>query len=394
MTYFTASSLGRVMACPGSAALPQANSSGKAALTGIEGHLVLDNFIADVRSGIDYDQALAKIDPKWQDLCAAIPREYVGRFMTEVAYAIDVGSGEARLLGHHLNRDYRLEGFEVAGTADLVAVLPDRVIVPDVKTGWGQTGLPAVNPQTSFLALCAARVYQRDRATVGILSAPEGASANWAWADLDIWDLDATFADLQETYRRASLERSKVQAGKAPDVAEGPHCKYCPAMVACPVKTGLIRRLAEGSEFREEAQLVPLTRKNAGLAWTRVLMAEQMVASIKKACLAALDEWGEFELPSGNILRKERRPGKESLDGDLCYAIVEKLVDRELADQIAEREVTKKRLGEVLRTKYGRAGAQKEKEILDLLRKQGGIKRAMTDKLIEIDPLDQTGEAA
>jgi hypothetical protein len=144
----------------------------------------------------------------------------------EVAFAYDFDADRARVLPAAAHRDYSAcSATEIPATADLVLDDPerDRVIVADIKTGYGDGVRASEHPQLRFLALAAARVYGRGSATVYLLDV----GADGVAADEHTYDC---FALAESAEWVAGIARqiptSQPQAGA--------HCGRCPVAHACP----------------------------------------------------------------------------------------------------------------------------------------------------------------
>jgi hypothetical protein len=182
---FTASGYARAAACPGSFALPQANTAGEYADDGNKKHAAVAAAIEAYREGRE-----TVFDDYTQGVIDSIPPDLLMHLRAEVTFYINCATGEAREVGQFLNRRYLgLEVFEVAGTADKVATLPDRVVVLDLKTGHGEVTPAARNAQLRIIGLAAARAAGRGLAQVGLLLAPEGRKPWIDWHELEEWDL-------------------------------------------------------------------------------------------------------------------------------------------------------------------------------------------------------------
>lgn len=375
----TGSTYARIKACVASAALPQINLASPEAASGNDGHDHLSKFVEAAIRGEEYDPP-----SEWQNLCEAI-RPYAARLRSEVAFALNVATGGARILGYNIGRDYKIGELEVPGTADLAGATDTHAIIIDLKTGRGEVEPAARNRQLRFLAACATFIYGKESALVALLHAPPGVEPWWDWAEIDAFDLDFTVTDLLELHRSVQDAKALVAAGRVPNVNEGPHCRYCPALPVCPAKTALINRIVSGMEADEMDLLKPLSPETAGLAYERLQAGKRLMALVERAVYGALDQYGELKLPNGRVLRRESRPGNERLDGDIVWSVLSDVASREVADRAVTRAATKKRLGEVLREEYGRSGAEKERQVIAKVRELGGADRPLTEKLVEVD---------
>lgn len=265
----SASSLERIAACPMSARLPQVESESADTKRGTNVH----RYLANVLSGKPYLQG---VDAEFHELCSAIDTSTlptVGQYEAEAAFAFDVTTGTARRL-EAAGRRYEVGVTEIPGTADAVGLTADRVVVIDWKGAWSKATAAADNLQLRFYALCAARVYGKDAATVAIARVAED-RIRWDVAELSVMDLDL-FAD----------ELSVIwQDAKGSDrIAEGEHCRYCPAFDICPAKSALIRSFAtpELVEAHVEVALESLDDGARAEVWRKIRAFEAVLDRAKE----------------------------------------------------------------------------------------------------------------
>jgi Protein of unknown function (DUF2800) len=380
---FSASARDRVRHCPASAALPQINAASQWSDTGNEGHDAVCAFVGQVREGASDGAALNNAPPAWQALCEDL-LPLAPYLRPELALAINVETGQGRVLGENIKRRYTLEEFEVAGTADLAGVIDGVAVVVDLKTGWAEHARAEVHPQLRLLALMAARAWNCDQAKVAVLVCHEGDTPRWQWAELEAWDLDETALELRSEFSAVRNAETVVRAGQVPNVNEGSWCKYCPATPVCPAKTALVKRLASGAEGDELDMMIPLDARTAGIAYERVQWARAILNRVESAVHAYIDEHGSIELPNGKLLKKLVVDGNEKLDGDVVYGVAYELFGQGVADIAVERHATKKRLEQAMRENFGRSGAAKSREVLDEVRRRGGASRGKSTRLVEV----------
>lgn len=386
----TASSMERVLRCPGHMALPLVHTTSPAAERGTAIHAYLEA----VGGGADPEEALADVHDDWRPICSLIDFTRLPKGLAaEVAFAYDIVKGTARELGRGLGRKYEgLGPYEIAGTADIVGVSEDAVYVADFKTGWGDVPPAAENIQLRTLALMAARVFDRDRAIVSIRRIKENGSSWGDQAELDEFDLDAFAAELKPLrVRIAEAQEQAAKRGGVPDVSVGHWCRHCPAWSSCPANQALIARVASGAEFDSWEARKPLSPAAAGEAWERVKVIKSLLRRVEDSVLAARHEYGELPLPSGKVLREVIEPGNEQLDGRVVFAVAKELLGDDVAEQAIEIDASKAQLARALKVaaKEGiipaRSAAKKEREVLDEVRRRGGAQRPMRTKLVEVD---------
>jgi hypothetical protein len=389
MSVVTASSLDRVFQCAAAAALPTVRSPNAYGDRGSAVH----HFLERIGAGMSAEGALDLVeDDEHRALCAAIDLARLPRGTApEVAFAYDVAKGTARELGRQLRRQYpALSPTELPGTGDAVGVSGSAVFVGDFKSGFIVT--PAKDSvQLRFLALCAARAYDREEAVVEIVRIRENGSVFRDPAEFDALDLDAFAVELEEVMAKVRYQQASVAAGLMPDVVEGEHCRWCPAWSSCPAKASALVRVASGEALEPLASLLPLSPEMAGVAWVRCRESHRLLERIERACYAALDEYGSLPLPSGRELRRVTEPGNEVLDGRVVFAVVREQLDQDVAEGAIAIEATKAGLERALKAASaagkipprGRAAA--ERRVLEAVRERGGASNPMTTRLVQMD---------
>lgn len=383
----TASRLDREFHCYGPLHLPHVERTDDDSEAGNARHRYLKR-----ASEVGPDAALAEVPEEHRETCASIDIERLRtmRLAHEIAFALNLENGDAAEIGRGLERAYpvaRLSPFTICGTADVIGLAEDHVWIPDYK-GPGNKTPARDSHQFRFLALCATRAYDRPRAIVERLRLmPDGGVIpdRHTYTELD---LDAYFVELQRRF----MGPGALAAEAAGALHEGPWCHRCPSFVYCPAKTALARRLATGDEATELELLKPFDRQIAGLAWTRVREARSLLQRIENACMAALIEHGELELPDGRILKKVLAEGNEVLDGRVVYHVMEQMHGRAAAERAVTIHATKKAIDESLKVeqKSGtippRGRSEANKALLRTVRDRGGARKPMKERLAIIDP--------
>ena len=364
---FTASETDRVIACPASGALPRAESENPYSGAGDARHGFIEAVSTEGR-----ETALAKVPDEHREECEAIDTSILPTHLAhEVAFALDMATGEARELGRGIHRDYSSVGpNEIAGTADAVGVSGDRVIVLDYKGPDPNLPSAAKSGQLRTLALMAARAYGKDDATVGFIRFL-GSDVRQETADLDMFDLDAHLARLRQTRERIvdAIEAYEGNANLKPYVSEGRHCRWCSSMAYCPAKLSLAEKMERGEMV---PALAPLTEETAPDAVEALLKMKQLVKRAEEHVRSHVRHNGTVVLGGGRRYGVVKSRGTERLDGDVGHAVIEETHGREVADKAVKRTITKKAIGDALN---GMKGKGKEQErILDEIRARGGAK--------------------
>ena len=234
-----------------------------------------------------------------------LPATAAGKYAAEVAFAYNWRKGTARELGRGTHRDYSDVGpDEIPGTADVVGLTPDAVVVLDYKAGPYATRRGAVGEsmQLRGYALAAARAYGKDRAIIGEIRIGADGAPVFETAELDAVALEAVEVELREIIFKSSLGAGQTQMA----TVEGPHCAYCPAFASCPSKSALARAL--GSDGTSLA-LGELTPETALKARERSKAAKQVLKQVDEA-LDLYFRANPVTLPSGKVIgeKAERTP--------------------------------------------------------------------------------------
>lgn len=308
----TASKLELLERCPAAGALPAVwTESTEDQLAGTARH----RFVQRARE-MGRDEALAEIpaDAPWRAQCEALNLDALPAGDHELAYAYDVATDGARFLGAWLDRAYQVGPTEVSGTADLVcpptAERP-RWLVIDFK-GEEEVTAAVQNLQLGFYGLAVARVHGLDEIDVAIGYLGHGGAIRWDRATLGPFDIEAVAERVRNVHATVAAVRAYVAAGgTALDYARGLHCRRCPALTMCPAQVTLVREVAlsvrpeatDAGDVTQQmtAKLASLSDRDAGFAWVRVQLLEELIAAMK-ASLRARAEVKGLPLPDGEQL--------------------------------------------------------------------------------------------
>lgn len=340
----SASSTDRTLACPASLVLPRVHSHGTAAARGTNLHA----FIQRVVDGMPPADALSLVPEADRPTAACIDwTRLLGGLIgvkAEVAYALDVRARTARWLGNNIGRDYEaaalahggpLGEWEVPGSLDITGVDgAGRVIIADVKSGWGHVTAASENGQGLFFAACRMLLDGVDEVEFRVARL----KTNGAIYDGDRhvftrWDIDA-FLDEYEAALVVAHEGAALVAKRGtPDVSEGDHCDYCPCYAACPAKTALVRAaLPELASI--DARIAAMTSEDAGRAFE---IAHDRIAPMLERVLKPLKERvhreGFLPLPGGLKIAKSLETSKARFSEALARGLLIQL--GATADQMA-----------------------------------------------------------
>jgi hypothetical protein len=372
----TASSLHRALACPASAVLPRAPSTtSEAAERGTAIHAYLEEW---AQRG-----ARPVAPPEYADTCHGIdlPAILAGRTICEVeaAYAFDVATGRARLIGYSLGRDYGpLSPTEIVGTADLVLIDSEgRGVILDWKTGQPQASA-AVNPQLALLALCLSRYRGDPEVVVELVYLGEEGGHKVDRAVLDSLDLDSFAAQLREA---VALWRSPEAAQR---VNPGEWCKYCDSKRVCPAWTSLAREFAAGPSLTPGA-IAALAPADVGRVIPKIRAYRKLLDEIEAQVNDYTRHHGAVPLENGNRYGWQEVEDSTLLPEQTLAVVAERFGDELAREMVKPAKVTKKALEGALDTvaKQRREAGEKVskaalvRETLAEIDKRGGVRRTV-----------------
>lgn len=361
----TASDLPRLLACPGSAALPQARSSSRWSEEGDERHAARE---------------LAALEGRHSDLPEVVQKYLAApdvlHVLPEYAVAYDWVSGRGRTLGSGIRRMYgQLAETEVAGTIDLLIVGRGWVLVVDYKGH--RPG--DVEAQLLLGAAAAASIYGGE---VGTLVVPESGKPTHAmvdWAELEVFR-----QRLVRLYQDVAQARAVVAEGRIPSTNEGDHCRYCPAADHCPAKHALLKRMLRGDELTTVEMMAPLDAATAPTAYQMLRSMEAMTKRVR-AHVYAYASGHPIALGDGKVFGIRKTNGNDELDADKAYTLARDTYGQEFADDMVTRDATKAGIKRAAK-KHGLVAAAVERDLVAKLRAVDGVKNEPGEKLEEHTP--------
>lgn len=229
--------------------------------------------ISDLVADLGDDEA-SRLVTMWRALSAWVEANRKLGWVSEQGFAWEPETDRGRALERRGHRDYsRCTSTEVAGTADLVIIVDDTVIVYDVKSH--APGAPELDAtaQLEGLALFAARAYDYDRARIVTLNV----SAERGVEPIEGEEINAF--RLIEIGDRIRADVARI-ANSVPTV--GPHCtgRYCKAIAVCPQQTTAMAQLVPDTALvRPEWRYQPVIESPDHLAHMLALRP-----LINKAC--------------------------------------------------------------------------------------------------------------
>jgi hypothetical protein len=293
--------------------------------------------------------ALAEAADEHQEVLAAIPLEQLGlhEVASEVTFALDLETGEARELGRGLERGYAaaaealgvpLRPTEIVGTIDRLALIgDDGLYIGDYK-GRSHKTAPGRDPQFLAAALAASRVYHRSWAEIEVIRCI-GEQTYAQKERVDLLDLDSFEVRLQE--RRALREQNRAMHAEDPlglaEAEVGDHCRYCPSLRYCPAQMA-IARAALGGDSEEMQAIVKvgsayITDESAPRLHALVKRADELLEIVKSA-LKDFARQTPFQLADGSGRWYGVPPDakeRELLDGRRVEAVLAEIFGAEAA---------------------------------------------------------------
>lgn len=214
---------------------------------------VLHQYLCDVVM-LDDKQALERVPEAYREEAAAVdlaslPHADPKAWAVEVAFAYNPTTDTARELHRGGNRDYSMvSDDEVPGTADVVGVQGDELVLLDVKTGRAELLKPREALQLLGLALAGCRAYGLTKAVIGWIRLRDGVP-RYEYARLSAEDLAGWVRE--RVARVVDGDRlARLQWEMAPESVEltvGPHCRFCDAYARCPAQSTLAREVTRAA---------------------------------------------------------------------------------------------------------------------------------------------------
>ena len=316
----SASGLQRVLECTASVVLPGVHTSGIHAERGT----AIAAFIRRAMvGGVDAALKLVPVD-EWRETCRTLDwRKLCGDLSDvrgEMAYALDVSAGTARELGSNLGRKYPATGpSEIVGTCDIEGMRIDGVpVVADVKTGLSVTPCEE-NAQIKYFALVTMLRTGAPEVEGRILYLREDGDVLVDPHTFTAFDLESFRDELGEMLARVRHAEERSARGETLTVYGGEHCKYCPAMQACPRFTALARAMVTDLPA-VKTRLAMMPPEEQGRAWVLANDIEKLLEDVQTS-LKEIAREHPIPLPNGQVV-KETRSTATSFDRETALAML------------------------------------------------------------------------
>jgi hypothetical protein len=256
--------------------------------------------IVHLVTGLSQEEA-SRLEAMWAAAGEWIARHRKLGWIAEAAFAWDYQTDRGRQIERTSHRDYSgATPTEVCGTADIVAIEDDAVIIYDWKTH--APGAPETDAthQLEALALFAARAWDYDRARIVTLNVT---------ADRGVEPLEGELLDAFRLIEVGDRIRADVEhiAGATP--APGEHCagRYCKAVSVCPATTqAMVQLVPDTALVRQDWRYQPVIESPDHLA--HMLTIRPL---IRKAC-DQVDAAIEAYVAEGSVRTSDGREIKKA----------------------------------------------------------------------------------
>ena len=345
------------MFCPAALAcefgLP--NESGQAAVNGTSMHTLSEHLINMAIKGLDeradkYKGAYVLNDGKGpiealvkpEKGAVLITDDFVSQVNKYVDYcrpiidAAEVVEVESRVnLTRVLHPGVELNGapLQTFGTADLVAVMPDgMLIVGDLKTGRHKV-LAKENKQMMLYALGLLRklkrLYDITAVRLVIFQPYAGGADEWDTTP-EALELFGKFASKAALKAIDAFERGKKGLKPADFRPSSDACQWCRFAEKCNAKRKVASAIGDAYELEDRTEPSEMSLDQLRAEWDKLPLMRQHIADIEKAMYAALMRGEQVE----GLKLVEGRPGNRSWSDK---AMIEKIVDGD--DLMYKREL-------------------------------------------------------
>jgi hypothetical protein len=211
-----------------------------------------------------------------RELELAVPDGY----KAEVSVAVDVLTGEGRVLGQGLGRKYvDLKPSEIPGTMDRLKVDPPRARIRDHKSGYGYiVTAPRESLQLLHNAIGATRALGLNEAVIEIHHTESGEVED---ATLDALDMAAGLGRIRKIWEAAKEAEAAQARGEPVPVVTGEHCWRCEAFRHCPAQLQMASTFQSGAI----AKLLPtleLTTPAVAEGWKALKKAKKILGEVEK----------------------------------------------------------------------------------------------------------------
>lgn len=354
----SASNAGAVIGCPARLALPQVRETGEAAERGNALHafarVVAKN--PDARA-----QALLDIPEEYRTTAAGmnveLALEGIDNRRYEMAYALDAKTRTARFIGENIGRDYAgtlerngqrpLSRYEIPFTIDVVGVINGVPVELDYKSGQS-IGDPEKHWQRRVCATGLMCYFDTPTAISRVAYIWADGSIHPDGHEFNALDADDYCDELVKAIDAVWAARALLATQVMPTLSPSDdNCKYCPAMLSCPVYLNVAKAmLGRVVEIEKGPDLTTLSEAELFKVWTDLKQAESIVdAQLKRMkTLAAEKPFGDETYEIAPAMK-----AKTGFDAGAARGLIVQLLGRE---GLSEEEIASRLAKLTYKTEY------------------------------------------
>ncbi len=315
----TASQLDRVIACPGSHALPQYGSTSEHAARGTSIHAWIAANGARIANRTDFAEEMpffAMLRRNLRDVLV------VGAFY-EQRFAWDPDRCQGEMV---LNYDDTERFF---GTADYIYEENGHTNIIDWKTGHRDLG----RPRDSYQLRLAALAFGGNSVSISWGIIDDEGDIRLVTDRLDGFDQFDTTVRLNYLYDELRQPSNKIVTGT--------YCRYCPAFTGCPAKHRLIRAAIQYGT----ADIIsphPMGQAEVARAWADTNEVLDVFRRLRDELLEHADR-EPVDLGNGRRLGKTTQQWN-TVDATAAYEYIARTIGEEQANTVCKRTTTLKAL--------------------------------------------------
>jgi len=282
----SASKLNRARACPGSAVLPQVETSSVYASKGTAVHAFLEAVPTEGRDAAlaaVTDEKLRAVLETWDlDQFKHLDRD---SFHREQWVSWHPGTDEVKVgFVRPAGEGWMNAKTDLLGLSQGDGAASSAVFIGDWKTG--RKALPALASNLQLLApaVWAARYYQTPEAVVSIIRIHDEGEPYVSEQRLDMFELAQADEELRDLVVAVGTAYDALEVGTQPKLKQGSWCEYCPALTSCPAQMGLVKWMVDApDEIEERYSQFQLTTEAAPKAYHAWRSMQALMGKITEA---------------------------------------------------------------------------------------------------------------
>jgi hypothetical protein len=239
-------------------------------------------------------------------------------------------------------------------------------LAADWKTGYESVPEARTSLQMALIALCLAALGC-EAVEVAIVRVDDDGGLHWDRHVMDTLDLEDAHARVAAVLAAVQAARAARRRGEAPKVAEGGHCKWCPAKGSCPVYAREANALGMAGESWVQAARAQLEANDDAAHWLLKVQRAGEVLEVMQGLVKDRVRKAPVTLPDGRVAQIKTQQRKR-IDGKLALALLDDLYGPEVAKAAAAVTVTQTSLAEAV-------GADLAPRVLQDLDARGAVLR-------------------